>query len=91
MTSKIDSNSVSTFCGIDSVTGDPIPVQIDPVTGRILAELYLVSDVTTTPVPVEKDANSVSTVVAQADNSSLLYSVVFDTRNKLCLADILQE
>ena len=76
---------------VDNTTSAVVPVQIDPVTGRILAELYLVSDTTTTPVPVEKDGNSVATIVAQADNSSLLYSVVFDQRNSYPLVDLLQE
>jgi hypothetical protein len=86
-----DANSVSTFMAVDNVTGSPVPVQIDPVTGRILAELYLVADTTTTPVPVEKDANSVATVAALADDSSGVYSVVFDQRNSLPLIDLVQE
>ncbi len=88
-----DVNSVSPLCGTDDVTGLPVPIQLDPVTGRVLAELYIVSSSTSTLSPTRslKDVNSVSALLGLADDSSGLLVPVIDHRNGYLYADLLQE
>lgn len=94
MTAVKDENSVATMVAADSVTGLPSPIQIDPVTGRIMAEIYSV----TTSVPVFsenealKDENSVSTTTGILDSDSTkALTCLIDNRNGFLYADILQE
>lgn len=89
-----DGNSVAMMSGIDNVTGLPVNVRIDPVTDRVLAEIYIVPS--TVPVLSEtasvKDGNSAGTTTGIKDNDSTsVLSTIIDNRNNLLYADILVE
>ena len=77
-----DQNSASTLMGIDNVTGSPVPIQIDPVTGRILMYILLVNDLggLVSPQRALKDGNSTSTLIATGDDGSI-YIPAIDNRN----------
>ena len=88
-----DENSVAPLYGIDNVTGLPTPVQMDPVTGRVLIEIYVVSDAggVLSNGWAAKDGNSVSTLLGEADDGSGLLIPVFDNRNDFIYLDLIQE
>ncbi len=88
-----DANSVPTYCGVSSVDGSVIPIQIDPVTGRVLIEITGVTDESsvTSPEWAQKDANSTATVLAVKSDMSGLGVPVIDRRNNLLFVDILFE
>lgn len=86
-----DENSVPTLCGISDLDGSVIPIQIDPVTGRILIELM--NSINNSPVlsggRAAKDGNSVATILGTADDGSgVLIPGIYHT-NQLLFVDLI--
>ena len=90
LNARLDANSVSVLCGKSDSDNSVMPFQIDPVTGYILAEITLVADETSVLSDgwAQKDANSVSTLLGVADDSSGLLVPVIDRRNSYFYADL---
>lgn len=81
-----DVNGVSTLCGVSDLDGSVMPIQIDPVTGYILAKLTAVSN--DTPVLsngwARKDVNGSATILGVADDSSgLLVPAMYNVNGQL--------
>lgn len=88
-----DDNSVSIIYGVSSVDGVTIlPLKIDPVTGRVLAEIDTTLDVP--PVLQDraiKDDNSVSTMLCVADDDSGVLPLMIDSTNNEVFIDLVIE
>ena len=82
-----DANSSSTILGIDNVTGGIVPIQIDPVTGKILIYVEIVNDLGGSPSPTRalKDSNSTSTLIATGDDGNIYIPTVDNRNNYLYL------
>lgn len=89
----MDENSVSTIYGVSSVDGVTIlPLQIDPVTGRVLAEIDGTLDVTSVLKDrAIKDDNSVATMLAVADDDSGVLPLMMDSTNNKVFVDLVVE
>lgn len=85
-----DANSVAVLCGKSDLDGSVLPFQIDPVTGYILAEIYIVADEASvlSSGRAAKDGNSVATILGVADDSSGFLVPVIDHRNNYFFADL---
>jgi hypothetical protein len=83
-----DANSSSVLMGIDNVTGLPVPIQIDPVTGYVLAKLIEISN---DPISLidraVKDGNSSSTLIGEKDDGSGVESFHIRASNGALLVD----
>lgn len=88
-----DENSVAILGGVSDLDGSVLPIQIDPVSGGILIEVYIVSDGTSvlSAGRAGKDGNSSSTLLGVADDASGLLIPGFDNRNNYLWMDILTE
>lgn len=88
-----DANSVAVLCGISDADGSVMPIQIDPVTGGILAEIYIVTEDTHVLPPglALKDANSSPTLLGIADDASGLLVPVMHHETGYLFADVLEE
>lgn len=88
---KKDGNSVSVLCGKSDLDGSVLPIQIDPVTGRILVEIHVVADESGLFFSgrAAKDGNSVATILGVADDASNLIVPAIDHRNGLVFCDLI--
>lgn len=86
-----DANSVATMCGISDLDGSVMPLQFDPVTGRLLIEVYVVTDEGGQTVNrARKDSNSVSTIIGVSDTTGVLIPII-DHRNGYLFCDVIDE
>lgn len=89
-----DQNSVAPMYGISNVNASTIlPIQIDPVTNRIIAEITIISSSNSvlSGANAAKDGNSSATILCQKDDSSGNLVPVMDHTNKILFVDLLKE
>lgn len=84
-----DNNHIPVMLGRGD-NGETLPVKIDHVTGRILAEIYITTDsgseITTRAI---RDNNRIPVLLGEADNSSGVLAAAIDARNGYVHADII--
>lgn len=88
-----DANFVTVGMGVSSVDGvTPLPILVDVVTGRLLVEIAIVTDVVGTlpSAPAARDANHV-TVGLASDGSGNPLPLMIDHRNNFLYLDVLVE
>ena len=81
-----DINGVSVLCGVSDLDGSVMPLQIDPVTGRLLIEI--VGATNASPVLSHgwavKDANGTATLLGVTDNATgLLIPEIYNGNSRL--------
>lgn len=60
---KRDANRVTTAMGVSSVDGTPLPIQVDAVTGKLLAKAEGISSSLATEAPAKRDANRITGIM----------------------------
>jgi hypothetical protein len=86
---KKDSNSVAVMCGVSDFDGSVMPIQIDPVTGGILAAITVVSDdIPVVVVRALKDQNGAATIIGASDTSGVIVPSMYHVNSQL-FADVI--
>lgn len=88
-----DQNYKTVTLGYDETSGEPIEVAIDPLTGRILAEIIPVSADTppTSPTAFHRDSNSVPVAGLYNETTGGVEPMYIDADNGGIRADVVIE
>jgi len=86
---KRDENYEPTALAVDT-NGNTEPLRVDPVTGRLLIEIYIVSSTTPATLAGKRDENRIPSGLAVTDDGTPT-PLIIDNRNGYLFVDLLRE
>lgn len=91
---KRDENRVPVLLGVSSVDGvTPVPIRVDPLTGRVLANILAIDEFASTNPEIKRDENRIQVGTAVTDDSNQTVKPLLSDPNNVgrLLADVVIE